>query len=64
MRVWRSVILLACSFLAGPVAGMMNIAGWTTNDQQVYGPALLRICNDTLVGIHIVWKDGDSGPGV
>jgi len=62
MRVWRSAILLACSFLTGAAAGMLSVAGWTTNDQQVYGPALLRVCNDTLSGIHIVWKDGDSGP--
>jgi hypothetical protein len=62
MNVRRSAILLACGLLAGPAAGEISIAGWTTNDQQVYGPALLRICNDTVYGIHIVWKNEESSP--
>ena len=43
-----------------PVVGLMETAGYTTRDRQIYGPALLRICNDTLYGIHIVWKDEPS----
>jgi len=31
--------------------------GWTDRDHQMYGPAVRYISNDTLRGIHAVWKD-------
>jgi len=46
--------------LSLPAVGLIETAGYTTRDRQVYGPALLRIYNDTLYGIHIVWKDEPS----
>ena len=55
------VILLSWQLvLSLPAVGMVETAGYTTHDRQVYGPALLRIYNDTLYGIHIVWKDDPS----
>jgi hypothetical protein len=42
--------------------GVALVAGYTTNDQQVYGPALKRIARDTLAGTHLVWKDAYSNP--
>jgi hypothetical protein len=45
-----------------PLTPGLSIAGYTTNDQQVFGPALLRIWNDSLTGIHVVWKDVNSEP--
>jgi hypothetical protein len=50
---WQLVLSL-------PAVGLVETAGYTTRDRQVYGPALLRIYNDTLYGIHIVWKDEPS----
>jgi len=49
-------------FSSSSALGTQSIAGYTFNDQQVFGPALLRICNDTLSGIHLVWKDANSEP--
>jgi hypothetical protein len=46
----------------GRSLGTQSVAGYTTNDQQVFGPALLRIWNDTASGIHLVWKDANSSP--
>lgn len=40
--------------------GWIEIAGYTTRDRQIYGPALRRIYNDTLWGVHLVWKDEPS----
>jgi hypothetical protein len=66
MRIKSGVVVLMLAVLlpaarSWPV-GVQNIAGYTTNDQQVFGPALLRICNDSLSGIHVVWKDANSNP--
>jgi len=41
-------------------ASRTYVAGYTTNDEQVFGPSLERIANDTLNGIHIAWKDNVS----
>jgi len=46
----------------GGSLGALSTAGYTTNDQQVFGPALLRIWNDSASGIHLVWKDANSNP--
>jgi hypothetical protein len=50
---------LALLVLAGTSAGIgeLRIAGFTPNDQQVYGPSLVRIINDAPAGVHVVWKD-------
>ncbi|MEO0079224.1 MAG: hypothetical protein ABIK44_00905 [candidate division WOR-3 bacterium] len=39
---------------------MIDTVGWTSRDRQVYGPAVRFIVNDTLSGIHVVWKDSLS----
>ncbi len=41
-----------------PAQVIIDTAGYTNRDRQVYGPAVRYIVNDTLRGIHIVWKDG------
>jgi hypothetical protein len=41
-------------------AGRTYVAGYTTDDEQLFGPSLERIANDTLNGIHIAWKDNLS----
>jgi hypothetical protein len=50
--------------LAGraPALGEVRVAGYTSNDQQVYGPALERIAYEPLDGVHIVWKDAGGNP--
>lgn len=64
--ILKSCLLLSLAVLLPVVrswsAGTQSIAGYTTNDQQVFGPALLRISNDSLSGIHIVWADANSDP--
>jgi hypothetical protein len=47
-------------FAMPPAIGWVEIAGYSTRDRQVYGPALLRIYNDPFWGIHLVWKDEPS----
>lgn len=37
--------------------GITATVGYTTRDLQLYGPGLLRIYNDTVSGVHFVWKD-------
>jgi len=39
---------------------VIDTVGFTTRDRQVYGPARRYIVNDTLSGIHVVWKDSLS----
>jgi hypothetical protein len=38
-------------------SGVLSIAGYTTVDQQVFGPSLKRIAYDPESGTHILWKD-------
>ncbi len=40
-----------------PAQPLVDTIGRTTRDRQVYGPVLRYIVNDTLSGIHAVWKD-------
>ena len=60
-RLHRVGISLALVSFAAAV-GQVRIAGYTTNDQQTYGPALQRIAYDPLAGVHVVWKDASSNP--
>lgn len=59
-KIFISILLSGQLVLSLPAVGLVETAGYTMRDRQVYGPALLRIYNDTLYGIHIVWKDEPS----
>ena len=48
------LVLIAC----GWSQVLVDTVGYTNRDRQMYGPALRYIANDTLSGVHVVWKDG------
>jgi hypothetical protein len=51
-------LVLALGLAAyAPAQVQVDTIGHTTRDRQVYGPALRYIVNDTLSGVHAVWKD-------
>ncbi len=50
-----TLALVIPAVLAGQPSA--DTIGHTTRDRQVYGPARRYIVNDTLSGIHAVWKD-------
>lgn len=54
MHVLLSLILLAVA--RGQV--LLDTVGYTDRDRQFYGPALRFIVNDTMSGVHVVWKTG------
>ncbi|MEO0077747.1 MAG: sialidase family protein [candidate division WOR-3 bacterium] len=53
------LLMIPCSVLLTLAAGQpaFDTIGYTTRDRQVYGPAIRYIVNDTLRGVHAVWKD-------
>jgi len=55
-RLFAALLLVIPAVLPGQP--LVDTIGRTTRDRQVYGPALRYIVNDTLSGIHAVWKDG------
>ncbi len=54
-RVCALLSLLVCTASALPIA---DTIGWTDRDRQMHGPALRYLVNDTLSGVHAVWKTG------
>lgn len=56
-------VLWLCLTVVSPALGQVAVdtIGWTDRDRQMYGPSVRFICNDTVYGIHIVWKFGYGG---
>jgi hypothetical protein len=52
-----AVLLLTLVVWAGAQA-LVDTIGFTDRDRQMYGPAIKYLVNDTLSGVHAVWKDG------
>ncbi len=55
MRFFPLLIAVA-SFIRAEI--FVDTIGWTTRDRQFHFPALRYLVNDTLRGIHAVYKDG------
>ncbi len=55
LAYWPVMLFLATY---APAQLITDTAGFTARDRQVYGPAIRYIVNDTMRGIHIVWKTG------
>lgn len=56
-RLVATYLLLAVVLSAGKAA-RVDTVGWTDRDRQVLGPSCRYIVNDTLRGLHAVWKNG------
>ncbi|MEO0082560.1 MAG: T9SS type A sorting domain-containing protein [candidate division WOR-3 bacterium] len=52
------LVVLSGSNVAVRGQTLYDTVGFTDRDRQVYGPALRYIVNDTLRGVHVVWKGG------
>lgn len=53
-----AVVLVIVTTGVAAAQPSIDTVGFTDRDRQVYGPALRYIVNDTLRGVHAVWKDG------
>jgi hypothetical protein len=58
MRSLILVGLLALGLLRVVATPLADTVGRTSRDRQMHGPAVRYVVNDTLSGIHLVWKDG------
>ena len=52
------VLALTCAVASSDI--LLDTVGFADRDRQVYGPAVRYLVNDTLRGVHAMWKDGYS----